>query len=156
MVVDDQRRQRLSRLIVDCAQRAERRGEDGWAQAVCAGCLTELDGIDAATLTLRSTSRAQDLLGASDRWVADLGQAQYTLGEGPGVWAFTTGAPVLVADLAEDRTRWPGFATAALTAGAAAMFAFPLQVGEIGLGTFELFRRRPGSLPRTVATDAAL
>jgi hypothetical protein len=140
-------------MIVD---QAETPGANGWAQTVCVGSVEILDSVDAATVTLRSTSRAQELLGASNEWVAGLGQTQYTLGEGPGVEAFTTGGPVFVADLAERQNRWPGFAEAALALGVAAVFAFPLQVGGIGLGTLELFRRHPGSLPAAVVDDAAL
>jgi hypothetical protein len=115
-----------------------------------------LDGIDAAALTLRATSRAQQLLGASDGWVARLAETQYTLGEGPGVDAAGTGEPVLVAEVGAHQARWPGFAQAAAAAGVGAVFAFPLQVGAIRLGTLELLRRRPGALNARETTDAAL
>jgi hypothetical protein len=52
--------------------------------------------------------------------------------------------------------RWPGFADAALAAGAAAVFAFPFRFGAIKFGTLELIRRRPGGLPDAQRRDAAL
>lgn len=96
------------------------------------------------------------MLGASDEWAANRGEMQYTLGEGPGVEAFTTGGPVLVADLTVEHARWPGFADAALSTGTTAMFAFPLQVGAIRLGMLELYRGRPGGLSGSQRTDAAV
>lgn len=107
-------------------------------------------------LALRSVGHVQELLGASDSWVAELAELQYTVGEGPGVEAFTSGGPVLVADLSTEQARWPGFAQAARTAGLAAMFAFPLQVGAIKLGTLEFVRRSPGGLGSGGFGDAAL
>ena len=105
-VVDGNRQRSLWRAVADLVPVP---GEERWAVAVCRICADRVDGIDAAALTLRAGARAQDMLGASDDWAAQLDDAQYTLGEGPGMHAFTTGAPVLVADLSVDETRWPGF-----------------------------------------------
>jgi hypothetical protein len=143
----------LWRVIAD---RAEAPGADSWAQAVCVASVAVLSSVDAAAVTLRAGPRAQELLGASDAWVADLGELQYTLGEGPGVEAFFTGGPVLVLDLGAEQARWPGFGEAALGAGVGTIFAFPLQMGAIRLGTLELFRRQIGGLPASEVADAAL
>ena len=43
-------------------------------------------------------------------------------------------------------SRWPGFAAAALEAGIAATFAFPLQVGAIRLGVLDFYRDTTGFL----------
>ncbi|MEV6905110.1 ANTAR domain-containing protein [Amycolatopsis sp. NPDC051372] len=115
-----------------------------------------LEHVDAAILALRGGARSEEVLGASDRWAADLAERQYTVGEGPGVEAFSTGSPVLVPDLGVEQVRWPGFAQAALAVGVAAMFAFPLQYGAIRLGTLELVRRRRGGLVSAERRDAAL
>ncbi|HEV2087696.1 MAG TPA: ANTAR domain-containing protein [Cryptosporangiaceae bacterium] len=143
----------MRQLIADCAPAP---GQDGWAQAVCAVCVSVLPGVDAAALTLRTEFRAQEMIGASDDWAAGLELAQYTLGEGPGVEAFGTGGPVLVPELGADQGRWPGFADAGLAAGVAAVFAVPLHLGGIRLGTLDLYRRRPGELPVDQVADAAL
>jgi hypothetical protein len=151
--LDGQRRERLWRAL---AERTEIPGENGWAQAVCGVCVEAVRGVDAAILTLRGAARAQEVLGASDAWAAGLAELQYTVGEGPGVEAFAAGGPVLVPDLSDEQERWPGFAEAALAAGAGAVFAFPLQVGAIKLGTLEFVRRRVGGLPNGALSDAAL
>ncbi|WP_307849630.1 GAF and ANTAR domain-containing protein [Qaidamihabitans albus] len=147
--MDGIRRERLWRAVTDSA------GGD-WARGVCQVCVAVLTGVASAALSLRTESRAQELLAASDGWGARLEEEQYTLGEGPGVAAFATGGPVLVADLAADQARWPGFAEAALSSGAAAAFAFPMQVGMIRLGTLALYRRRPGGLAAQSLTDAVV
>lgn len=106
-------------------------------------------------MTLRATASAQDMLGASAEWAGLLEDQQYTLGEGPGMQAAAQGTPVLVDDLPAADSRWPIFAEAAQSAGAAAMFAFPLQLGAIALGTLDLYRRTPGALPAGTVAEAA-
>ncbi len=149
--MDEQRRERLRRLVAD---RVTRSDQDAWGQAICSVCVRAVGGVDAAALTLRTRSRGQEMIGASDPWSSGLEETQYTLGEGPGVDAFRLGEPVLVAELAAERTRWPAFAESASAAGLAAVFAFPLRVGGVLLGTLDLYRRRPGALPPTALADA--
>jgi hypothetical protein len=144
----------LWRAIAAAAEVPGRR--DGWAQTVCLACVDTLEQVDAAILALRGSSRSEEVLGASDRWAANLAELQYTVGEGPGVEAFGSGSPVLVPDLSVEQVRWPGFADAALAVGAAAVFAFPFQFGAIKFGTLELIRRRPGGLTSAERRDAAL
>jgi hypothetical protein len=85
-----------------------------------------------------------------------LAELQLTLGEGPGPDAVASGGPVLASDLDEVEAvrRWPAFAPAACQAGAAAIFAFPLQVGAIRAGVMGLYRERPGSLSAFQLGDA--
>ncbi len=66
------------------------------------------------------------------------------------------GGPVLAADLGttEAATRWPGFTSEAQRADAAAIFAFPLQIGAIRAGVMGLYRNRPGSLSLSQLGDA--
>ncbi|SNT42372.1 GAF and ANTAR domain-containing protein [Rhodococcoides kyotonense] len=151
--MQEQRRDLLWRAIT------EQTGSPGqaiWAESVCHTCVEQLAGVDAAAMTLRASPRAQDMLGASSEWAGHLEQQQYTLGEGPGVRAFTDGSPALVSDLSHDEGRWPGFADAAQSIGAAAVFAFPLRIGGIRLGTLTLYRRQPGALSPSALADAAL
>ena len=68
------------------------------------------------------------------------------------------GGPVLASDLADDASsgRWPAFSPAAREAGAAAIFALPLQIGAIRVGVLEFYRRRPGPLSTRELGDALL
>lgn len=148
-----QRRERLWRSIADHTVTS---GDHGWAEGVCAVCVAAVGSVEAATLTLRAKPRAQELLASSDEWSARLEETQFTLGEGPGVQAYVDGVPVLVDDLRAEQARWPVFAEAALRMDAAAVFAFPLQVGAIRIGALNLYRRMPGRLPHDDLADAAL
>ncbi len=148
--MDGQRRNRLERMIAERTERSE------WPQALCAVCVRALPGMDAAALVLRSDTRAQEMVGASDGWAVLIEELQYTLGEGPAVEAYRGGGPVLAGDLGAEQGRWPGFAGAAAEQGLAAMFAFPLQIGGIRLGTLDFYRRRPGGMPAESIVDAAL
>jgi hypothetical protein len=60
-----------------------------------------------------------------------LAELQLMLGEGPCHEVLASAAPVLAADLGDEASgrRWPGFASEARRAGAAAVFAFPLMIG---------------------------
>ncbi len=77
---------------------------------------------------------------------ARLEELLVTTGEGPGAEDFRFGSPLLVADLESVAAQWPGFAPAAVAAGARAMFALPLQAGAIQVGVLSLYRALPGPL----------
>ncbi len=85
-----------------------------------------------------------------------LAELQLTVGEGPSVDASASGGPVLASDLGsgEMAGRWPGFVPAALQAGAAAVFAFPLRIGAIRAGVLGLYRDRAGPLTGFQLGDA--
>jgi hypothetical protein len=50
---------------------------------------------------------------------------------------------------AEAHQLWPTSAREVAAAGVAALFAFPIRIGAISLGTLELHRRTPGPLSTT-------
>ncbi len=153
-MTDEDRLHSLWRIVLVAGQRPS---EDGWAAAVARGCAAVLPSIDSVAITLRTrTAGPEELFGASDPWAARLDEAQFTMGEGPGADAHRLGSPVFVPDLVGDSARWPAFSDAALSDGAAAIFAFPLHTGAIKLGTLTLYRCRTGGLPRPESADAAV
>ncbi len=83
-------------------------------------------------------------------------ELQVTLGEGPCVDAYASRSPVLSPDLRAQHAlrRWPAFAPAAKEAGAAAVYAFPLQMGAVRLGVMDLYHREPRSLASHELRDA--
>lgn len=92
---------------------------------------------------------------ASDPVAAQIEDLQHTLGEGPCIDAHESGRAVLEPDLAAPRrARWPAFGPAALSAGARALFAFPLRIGGARLGALTLCRSSAGDLSDTQRTDA--
>lgn len=93
-----------------------------------------------------SANGQQRLVRASDAVATRLEDLQLTVGEGPGVAAMDSGAVVLVPDLATAGLRWPAFTPGALAAGVAAVFAFPLALGTIRLGSLDCYRTTAGRL----------
>jgi len=77
-----------------------------------------------------------------------------TTGEGPGADDLMFGSPMLIPDLELVAERWPGFAPAAIAAGARALFAFPLQAGAIRSGVLSLYRAQPVPLTPQQLADA--
>jgi hypothetical protein len=104
--------------------------------------------VHGAAVTVRGGGPTTVLLHATDPVIARLDDLQFVLGEGPCQDAYRLRAPVLEADLAAPAAarRWPLFGREAAAAGAAAVFAFPLQVGAVPFGVLELYRRTPGRL----------
>jgi hypothetical protein len=132
--------------------------DDGPSTSVARICVLAVSqlAVTGAGVTLMHRPGAPDsqqrLLRASDAVAARLEDLQLTVGEGPGLSAVTSGAPVLVPDLVAARARWPAFTAGAQAVGVAAMFAFPLQLGVIGLGSLDCHRTTTGMLspPRVI------
>jgi hypothetical protein len=145
IVVDDADR----RLQV--AQLMAAHGPD--VEGLCLACLTGLPGIGGVGVT-SMTPETQQVRYASDATSARVEQLQFLLGEGPCRDAYTSAEPVLAEDLRAPRWRaqWPAFTPAAVLAGALAVFALPLRVGEVKVGALDLYCDTPGSLTdRTLA-----
>ena len=85
---------------------------------------------------------------ATDDWARHVEQLQTELGQGPSRLAYESDTHVAVPQLGADE-RFPQFGPAAVAAGLAAVFSFPLRSGEDErLGALDLFRDSPGALER--------
>lgn len=127
-------------------------------RGICDLCVVELAVSGARVRVLGGTSAdgGGALVYASDALGTRLDDLATTAGSGPCIDAFELGRPVLVPNLTLDGARWPGFTADAVTAGAVAVFSFPLQVGGVRLGVLEMHRRSAGSLTPAQLTDAFL
>jgi ANTAR domain len=121
--------------------------------ALCRAAATRL-AVDGASVTAVGGPAVSEPLCATDELSARLEELLLTTGEGPGAEDFMFGSPMLVPDLAPATERWPGFAPAAVAAGARALFAFPLQAGAIKAGVLSLYRAQPGPLTPQQLADA--
>jgi hypothetical protein len=101
--------------------------------------------VSCAGVALMTSAGREGTLAAIEGPVAAMEDLRQTLGEGPCFDASRDGRPVLEPDLARSggMARWPGFGPAAVEAGIAAIFAFPLQIGAIRLGVLDLYRDTP-------------
>ncbi len=105
--------------------------------------------VSGAGVSLTANRGSVGVLCATNRVAGLLEELQFTLGEGPCVVAAATGVPVLLADISDltmGAEQWPGFVEGAAAAGVRAVFAFPVRIGAIGLGTMDMYRDRPGPL----------
>jgi len=109
--------------------------------------------VDGAILTAVGPAVSEPL-SATDELSARLEELLLTTGEGPGAEDLMFGSPMLIPDLVPLTERWPGFAPAAVDAGARALFAFPLQAGAIRAGVLLLYRAQPGPLTPQQLADA--
>ncbi len=101
--------------------------------------------VSAAGVTLISEGKGPRYIAASDDSALRFERLQTSLGEGPCLTAYASGEAVAVPDLAGDG-RYPQFGPAALSAGLAATFTFPLRHGSGRLGALDLYRETPGGL----------
>ncbi len=121
---------------------------EDWPARLCRECVTALpvDGVGLSLMTSEPGGRM--LLGATDEVGFQIEELQFSLGEGPCVTAFSQARPVLVPDVTtrEARAQWPVFADEVAALDVRGLFAFPLQVGAIGIGVLDCHRRRAGEL----------
>jgi two-component system, cell cycle sensor histidine kinase and response regulator CckA len=107
--------------------------------------IVELLPITSAGVTLISDALTPHEIAASDESALRFERLQTELGHGPCLSAFATGRAVSVPDLRNDHL-FPEFGPAAVAAGLAAVFAFPLHDGDGRFGAMDLYRDTPGAL----------
>ena len=119
---------------------------------ICGTCAGEL-GLSGAAVALILSGHDLGNIAASDEVGSAIVDLQFSTGEGPAIDAHRGRRAVLEPGL-RSSTRWPAFAPEAVAAGAAAVFALPLQVGAARFGALTFYRDRPGPLGEGVLTDA--
>jgi len=143
------------RAAVMTAQReiaAAGSGEAGLG-GMCAPCIRALPVTGVAISTLSGS--ASETVCASDDIAFRIDEMQFDLGEGPCWEAFVSRTPVLVPDVhGGAHPQWPVFDEAVRVTDAGAVFAFPLYVGNTGIGTLGLYRTTPGPLDDEAVHDA--
>ncbi len=107
--------------------------------------IVEVLPVTSAGVTLISADMAPRFIAASDKSALCFERLQTEIGQGPCLEAYESGEAVAVCDLRTD-DRFPKFAPAAVAAGLAAVFTFPLRQGDGCLGALDLYRDTPGEL----------
>ncbi|WP_194892420.1 ANTAR domain-containing protein [Catenulispora pinisilvae] len=125
----------------------------GLSMTACAAASTAL-GVDGLCAVVGTGAGGTVLAFGAQAVSAALEDLQFTLGEGPSLEAVASGVPVLAAELAAGAGRWPAFTGPAIQLGVNAVFAFPLRIGAIDLGTLTAYRATVGPLNPGQITDA--
>lgn len=93
---------------------------------------------------------------ASDQTAARLDEIQFDLGEGPSWDAMRSRHPVLEPDLqASTSGQWPVALMALQVIHLGAVFAFPMRVGTLNIGTVDLYNQAPTAFAGDAVADAA-
>jgi hypothetical protein len=117
----------------------------------------EVSGTTGAGIMLQSDELVRGSLCTTDGVAAYLDDLQYTLGEGPSIDAHHLGRVVAEPELeSPDTDRWPILTSSALQAGARAIFAFPIRIGAVRLGSLTLYRDQAGPIAGDRYTDTVV
>ena len=113
-------------------------------------------GVDGISVGVGTGPEGIVLTWGREKIAVALEDAQFTLGQGPGHDAVTSGTPVLEPDLALSGAagRYPAFTPAAANLRVRAVFAFPLRIGAISVGVLTAHRAIPGPLTVAQLADA--
>jgi hypothetical protein len=124
---------------------------------VCRACSEVIEASGVALYVLGELGLGE-VVYTTDPVSGRIAELEVTLGEGPVNDALEQGLAVLVPDLTDEATasRWPVFATEASAAGLSAVFAFPLVMGMVSVGTLEVYRTIWGALSAEEVTDGLL
>jgi hypothetical protein len=115
----------------------------------------EATAVTGAGIMLMSDGEHRGTLGSSDAAIAVVEELQFTLGEGPCIDTYNSGAPVFEPDLRDPvEVRWHEFTGPAVDAGVEAVFGFPLVVGDTRLGALDLYVDQPWTLTDQQVADA--
>ncbi len=126
----------------------------GLFAAAAAAAAAKALGVDGVSAGVGTGPQGVVLARGREKVSVALDDAQFTLGQGPGLDAVAAGTSVLVSDLADAASRWPGFVPAAQDLGVHAIFVFPLRIGAIIAGVLTAHRASPGPLAGGQLADA--
>ncbi len=107
--------------------------------------IVDIMPVTAAGVTLISPGVEPRYIAASNGDALQFEKLQTELDEGPCLEACRTGEAISVPDLAREG-RFPSFVARAAKVGLAAVFTFPLRLGDRRIGALDLYRGTPGGL----------
>ena len=121
--------------------------------SICLGVAIILP-VSGASVTLMSPGPVQGVASALEGPAKSLQDLEFTLGEGPGIDAFTGQSPAIADDLRLAGGRWPLFTASALNLGVRSVYGLPLRSGPTTLGVLTLCSELPGALAGDRLDDA--
>jgi transcriptional regulator with GAF, ATPase, and Fis domain len=148
--VDQRRSERFAAALAGTAE-----GEPFSLATVCRAIMTLLP-ISGAAMVLMSDRSTQGVASATDELTRAVQSLEFTLGEGPGIDAFSQIEAVGVDDLDSATSRWSMFAPAVANLGVGSIYSLPLRSGGVAMGILTLWSDRPGALDEAQKQDALL
>ncbi|MFG3253270.1 ANTAR domain-containing protein [Streptomyces sp. NPDC048172] len=137
------------RELLDDLVGADSSGEQRvWAMR-CAHAL----GLDGLGVSLRW---GDELVWFSDEISLRLADAQFALGQGPGLWPDFETASFITVEMDGPGTSWPQFAAEARELGVRVVCAWAVRTGAAWIGTLTGYRNTPGPLSDRQITDGLL
>jgi hypothetical protein len=130
-------------------------GEPSSLATVC-HAITTLLPMCGAAIVLMGNRSTQGIASTTDSLTASIQDLEFTLGEGPGIEAFSQIEAVCIHDLDSVASRWAFFAPAASGLGVRSIYSLPLRSGRLAMGTVTLWSDRPGGLDDARLVDAVL
>lgn len=141
-----ERERRVTQAFVALAGGLTQSGEPLALVEQLTGYCADLLDVASAGLLLADSRGLLSVVAASTANTRRLEAFQAQSAEGPCHDCYTTGAPVLIADLTVHHARWPHFVPAALQAGFVSVHAVPMRMHDHTLGALNLFSSSPGTL----------
>jgi len=115
-------------------------------------------GVSGAAISTLGRPLGSQTVCASNSLGARIDEIQIDLGEGPCWEALRTRLPVLESDIQREGSglRWPGAGEALRALDIGGLFAFPLFVGDLSVGSVDLYTHEPGSLSQGAVEDVTV
>lgn len=145
-MTSDRRQSILSRIA---------ESDDSSPDRLCSVCM-DVTATSGVGIMLRSGNVTRGSLGMTDAVSSLIEELQFMLGEGPCIDAYNLEVPIAEPDLADPTSRWLGFTPPVFKAGVRALFAFPLRVGAVRIGSLDLYRDHSGALSDDQHADALI
>lgn len=130
-------------------------GEPSSLATVCQG-ITTLLPVCGAAIVLMGNGSTQGIASTTDSLTASILDLEFTLGEGPGIDAFSQIQAVCIHDLGSVTPRWTFFAPAASGLGVRSIYSLPLRSRRMAMGTVTLWSDRADGLDDAQQVDAVL
>jgi GAF domain-containing protein len=106
----------------------------------------ELLDVDAAGILLADRNDELELVASTSEAGRFVELIQLSAEEGPCIDSFRLSVPVVVADISAEVARWPDFGERAAQQGFNSVFAVPLRLRKMTIGTLNLFRKASSTL----------
>lgn len=114
-------------------------------------------GVSGAVISTLGQPLGSQTVCATSTIAARIDEIQIDLGEGPCWEALRTRVPVLEPDLQRSGgTGWPGAREALRALDIGALYAFPLFVGDLGVGSVDLYSQESRLLSQSAVEDVTV